>query len=357
MKQLNLNSKIITKPLAVTSNDQIPSNNRRSEVNGTDQLSITDCHHLSSNNIKSRVDYLTIQYKPSNKQEFELLLHNVTQFLSYIGIKSIQSKPDVRYFDDGMLLQANDETKKYCGSFKWRNCYSVLQLELSGNGCSYVNTSEYYFLPLVSISKTIRTEIRRIDIAVDSFSKTHGLRFAQQAYSRGDFSPSSGIKPKKRVYSTPSGKSVVIGSRHSNKQIICYEKGRQLGFSKETDEYKLWVRFEVKLRSRQGATIPLDAILQPDEFFVGAYPKANRKLITGVQPRSIKREVLKTVDKNLTQKLQYARHQVGKTIYRASTRGLSDEIIVSKIIRRTSKDKLAYPSFISEEDKKNYPFD
>ncbi|MGJ8693948.1 MAG: replication initiation factor domain-containing protein [Thalassotalea sp.] len=354
MKQLN--SKIITKSFEDTTAPKDISESKRSAPNVTDQFTITDCHYLESHKIKSRVDFLTIQFKPKTENEFNLTLNNIHQYLLSLGLQATSSKPNLKYFDEGMLLQAIDETKSYCGSLKWRHCFSVLQLEITGKGCSYINTQEQYFFPLLELSQTINAEIRRIDLAVDSFTLKHGLRYMQQAYSRGLYSPASGVKPNKETIATSSGKSIIIGSRHSTKQILGYEKGKHGGFPKNSDEYKKWFRFEVRLRSRTGQTIPLEVLLNPDEYFVGAYPKANARILKDVLPRSIKREVLKTVDKSLNDKLDYARHQIGKTIYGAVNRGMTDEVIVSKIIRKGKKDNIAYPSFITQEDLNNYPF-
>lgn len=354
MKQSN--PLIITKPLTVTPSAQHINVNQRSTANVIDQFAVTDCHYLTKHHVKSRIDYLTIQFKPSTNTEFQLLLQTISQYLMSVGIQTSSAKPNLTYFDDGLLLRSIDETNSHCGCFKWRYCKSILQLELSGNACNYINTNDLYFLPIIELSKTIDIEIRRLDIAVDSMSQTHGLRFMQQGYSRGLFSPTSGGKPCKETISSATGKTILIGSRHSAKQIIGYEKGKQLQFPKKSLEYKKWFRFEVRLRSRTGQTIPLKALLEPDEYFVGAYPKANSRILKGVQPRSIKREVIKTIDKTLNDKLAYARHQVGKTIYGAANRGLSDEVIVSKIIRKGKKDNLDYPSYITPADLAHYPY-
>jgi DNA relaxase NicK len=349
-------SKIITKALDMTTFSSNSNTANRSGENVTDQFSITDCPHLDHHNIKSRIDYLVIQLKPTTDLEFQLSSEVLVNWLNKIGIKPISTEPCLKYFNQGCLLQSIDMTGNCCGAIKWNNSNDVIQLELTGKGCTYVNTYNDYFGIFEAFSKSMEVQIKRIDIAVDTFEKKHGLRFVQQAYSRGSYAGSTGGKPSREDISSGSGKSIIIGSRHSHKQIIGYEKGRQLGYSADSFEYKYWFRHEVRLRARKSQPIPIYALFNPDEFFVGAYPKANCRLIKHVIPRSIKREVIKTIDKKLTDKLAYAKHQVGKTIYGAVERGMNSEFIVQQIVRKGKKGNIVYPSFITVQDKESYIF-
>ncbi|NQZ27435.1 MAG: replication initiation factor domain-containing protein [Colwellia sp.] len=348
--------KIINKAFDMTTFSTNRNKTHRSEENVTDQTRITDCVHLTHHQIKSRIDYLTIQLKPTTDLEFQLSSEVLVNWLNKIGLKAVLTEPNLKYFDQGCLLQTIDATQKFCGAIKWNDTHDLIQLELTGVGCTYANTHIDYFFIFEAFAKSMEVQIKRIDIAVDTFEKKHGLRFMQQAYSRGLYSANTGVKPQRGDISSDSGKSMVIGSRHSSKQIIGYEKGKQLRYPEDSFEYKYWFRFEVRLRARKSQPIPFDALFNPDEFFVGAYPKANRRLIRHVTPRVIKREVIKATDKMLSDKLAYAKHQVGKTIFGAVDRGLTSEVIVQKIIRKGKKDNLCYPSFITENDKSSYIF-
>lgn len=349
------NVKIITDALQEQFNPSNSSNTKRSKENNTDQFQITDCHYLNQTQMKSRIDFLTIQFKPNTENEFKFIIEYLKEYLNQIGISLSTSQPCLKYFDEGNVLQAKDKTKSYCGSIKLRSHCFDIQIELTGLGCNYFNANNLYLFPLLELSKTVEVVIRRIDIAIDSYTQKHGLRYMQQAYSRGLYTAKTGKRPCKESITSETGKTIVIGSRNATKQIVGYEKGKQLRFPKESKEFNLWFRFEVKLRGSKGTEIPLDSLLNPDAYFVGAYPKANQRLITSAVPRSIKREVIKTIDKKLNDKLSYAKHQVGKTIFGAVNRGMSSELIVSKIIRRGKKDNIDYPSYISENDKSNYP--
>jgi len=356
-EQVKVTPKFISNAFDMTTLSINRNKTKRSEENVTDQTMITDCAHLTHHQMKSRIDYLTIQLKPTTDLEFQLSSEVLVNWLNKIGIKALSAEPNLKYFDQGCLLQSIDETKKYCGAIKWNDTHNLIQLELTGVGCSYANTHNDYFFIFNTFAESMEVEIKRIDIAVDTFNTKHGLRFMQQAYSRGLYSANTGEKLQREDFSSGSGKSIIIGSRHSFKQILGYEKGRQLRYPVDSFEYKYWFRFEVRLRARKSQPIPFDALFNPDEFFVGAYPKANRRLIKHVTPRVIKREVIKATDKTLSDKLAYAKHQIGKTIFGAVDRGLTSEIIVQKIIRKGKKDNICYPSYITDEDKNNYIFD
>jgi len=352
-----LTHKIITEPFKNTEINENTMNNSRSAPNITDQLAVTDCTFLTVNEVKSRIDCLHIQFKPKNEIEFKYVSKVLIDWLNEVGIKSINSEPNLKYFEHGCLLKANDQTNAACGAIKWNENYDVIQVELPGKGCSYINTSDAYFSVIKELEQTTEVFIKRLDIAVDTYEQKHGLRFIQQSYSKGYYSAKTGKIPLRENYSSPTGKSICIGSRHSHKKFIGYEKGKQLKFPEGSIEFLYWFRHEVRFKGSKSHCIPIDALFNPDDFFVGAYPKANRRILKSATPRVIKREVIKLVDKCLKKGLSYANHQVGKTIFCAVERGMEDKVIVQTIMRPGKKDNLCYPSFVSKADKENYMFE
>jgi DNA relaxase NicK len=356
-KSCLLTPMIITESIKATQLEENTMNNNRSQSNITDQMAVTDCNFLTYNNVKSRIDHLTIQIRPKNKVEYEYGKELITNWLQSIGIYITSIEADLRYFDNGYLLRPIDKVENSCGSIKWYDNEETLQIELTGKGCNYFNTHSDYLHIFNRITESIEIIIKRLDIAVDTLEPKHGIRFVQQAFSQGLFYPHVGKKPERENISSSSGRSITIGSKESHKQYIAYEKGKQQGYEKDSVENKYWVRHEVRLRGRKGQTVPLDALFNIDKYFVGAFPKALQRIIKGAKPRVIKREVIKIVDKSLSEKLVYAKHQVGKTIYGAVQRGLSSEKIVQMTIRKGKKDNICYPSYISEKDLNNYMFE
>jgi DNA relaxase NicK len=349
--------KIITKSINDTNSQGNTMSSNRSASNTTDQLTVTDCNFLTQNKVKSRIDYLTVQFKPNSDVEFKYVNSEIIRWLASVGIKSVNTEPNLKYFDQGSILKSNDELNSHCGAIKWNDTNDLIQVELSGNGCAYINANDHYFFIIKSLSKIVTVILRRIDIAVDTLDLKHGLRFMQQAYSKGLYSSQTGANPIREDTSSVTGKSILIGSRHSHKQILGYEKGKESKYPKDTIEYSNLFRHEVRLKGRKSQPIPIDALFEPDSFFVGAYPNANRRILKNVSPRIIKREVIQLVDKTLRSKLAYAKHQVGKTIFGAINRGLDSEIIVQTIMRKGKKDNICYPSFVSKQDLENYVFE
>lgn len=93
---------------------------------------------------------------------------------------------------------------------------------------------------------------------------------ADQWYDDGLFT-SSGRAPShehRGNWRNPTGKgrSLYVGLRRNGKLCRVYEKGMEQG-----DESSPWVRFEVEVRNNK-RVIPLDVLLDPSGYFVGAYP-------------------------------------------------------------------------------------
>jgi phage replication initiation protein len=115
-----------------------------------------------------------------------------------------------------------------------------------------------------------RPTITRVDLAHDCMEGEYTVDQADQWYDDGLFT-ASGRAPShehRGDWRNPSGKgrSLYVGRRKNGKMCRVYEKGMEQG-----DETSPWVRFEVELRNDK-RVIPLDVLLDPSGYFVGAYP-------------------------------------------------------------------------------------
>ncbi|WP_230947999.1 replication initiation factor domain-containing protein [Burkholderia territorii] len=115
-----------------------------------------------------------------------------------------------------------------------------------------------------------RPTITRVDLAHDCMNGEYTVDQADQWYDDGLFTV-SGRAPSHELrgdWRNPSGKgrSLYVGRRKNGKMCRVYEKGMEQG-----DETSPWVRFEVELRNDK-RVIPLDVLLDPSGYFVGAYP-------------------------------------------------------------------------------------
>ena len=115
--------------------------------------------------------------------------------------------------------------------------------------------------------------ITRIDIAYDDLDGVHSVHEVRRAYLDGEFRV-RGRQPKSGLFGPwddpdhwGSGLTYAVGMRQNGKQFRAYEKGKQLGDSEST-----WVRHEVELRRSNNCVVPLDVLMDPMSFFVGAYP-------------------------------------------------------------------------------------
>ncbi|MGJ8694198.1 MAG: replication initiation factor domain-containing protein [Thalassotalea sp.] len=357
MKQLN--SKIITTPTKATQLKHNALLQGRSVANITDQSTVTDCSFLTNSNIKSRIDYFIANIEIIDKADFDILYELLNGWLIKIGIDRSKTKPLLKHFDDGKLLvTALSAYAEVCGALKWDHDKKILRLELSGLGCGFVNAHEGYFYGLLNAIGERHLIIKRLDIALDEFEDKYGIRFVDQSYSKGLYNPiiwknSKNKKPKKKNLNEDNARTRIIGSFKSNKYMVIYEKGKQLGFDKNHPLFN-WIRHELRLKGTKDYTIPIEALFSPDKYFVGAYERVNQRLISNCPPRCIKKEYIVSTDKILSQKIGYARKQVGPTIALATQRLNNDEII--NAIERPSKKQTVYPPFISADELAAIPY-
>lgn len=124
------------------------------------------------------------------------------------------------------------------------------------------------------LTKTaVRPSISRIDLAHDDLEGDYlSVDWAEAQWLSGGFSFRKGGRPPEPQrmgnWHRPSGKgrTFTVGQRNSSKYCRFYEKGK-----KEGDKLSLWCRCEVEFKNTN-SIIELDVLLNPTEFFKGAYP-------------------------------------------------------------------------------------
>jgi phage replication initiation protein len=119
--------------------------------------------------------------------------------------------------------------------------------------------------------KAVRPVLTRVDLAHDCFEGDYvSVDIADRWFDEDGFT--CAYRPPSHEYrgnwKRPDGKgrSLYIGKRKNGKLCRVYEKGREQG-----DELSEWTRVEVEFRNT-GRVIPLDVLLDPSSFFIGAYP-------------------------------------------------------------------------------------
>ncbi|WP_375539619.1 replication initiation factor domain-containing protein [Rugamonas fusca] len=119
----------------------------------------------------------------------------------------------------------------------------------------------------------MRPSISRIDLAHDDFDGSYlSVDWAETQWESGGFTFAKGGRPPEVQnlgnWKKPNGKgrTLTVGVRSSSKFVRFYEKGR-----KEGDKESGWCRCEIEFKNANTVISP-DVLLNPSEFFLGAYP-------------------------------------------------------------------------------------
>lgn len=146
----------------------------------------------------------------------------------------------------------------------------TMLVNLTGHGCLAAKAGWEGRLYDFLTETAGRPTITRVDLAHDCMEGEYTVDQADEWYDDGLFTV-SGRAPShehRGDWRNPSGKgrSLYVGRRKNGKMCRVYEKGMEQG-----DETSPWVRFEVEMRNDK-RVIPLDVLLDPSGYFVGAYP-------------------------------------------------------------------------------------
>ncbi|WP_426342806.1 replication initiation factor domain-containing protein [Pseudoduganella sp. S-14] len=150
---------------------------------------------------------------------------------------------------------------------------SKMGIIISGHGCLHALPGWEVRLHAFLTTVAIAPKISRVDIAHDDFDGGYlSVDWAFDQWKANRFSFKAGGRPpeiqKHGNWDRPSGKgrTLAIGMRSSSKYVRFYEKGRMEG-----DKESNWCRCEIEFKNTNTIIRP-DVLLNPSEFFVGAYP-------------------------------------------------------------------------------------
>lgn len=146
----------------------------------------------------------------------------------------------------------------------------TMLINLSGQGCIAAKAGWESRLHDFLVDTAARPTITRVDLAHDCMEGEYTVNQVDGWYDDGLFTCSANAPHHeyKGDWKKPNGKgrSVYIGLRRNGKLCRAYEKGRAEG-----DADSEWLRIEVEFRNNK-RVIPLDVLLDPSSYFVGAYP-------------------------------------------------------------------------------------
>lgn len=187
-----------------------------------------------------------------------------------------------------------------------------MMLSLTGQGCLMGDYGWqerlYKFLKSANTPK-----ITRIDLSHDDYDGTYldiddlnERETNKEFYWFGKPATVSWFGDWKYLDRDKKGRTLQIGERSSDKLLRAYEKGKQLG-----DKNSNWLRLEVELKAKH-TYIPLDAILNPSNYFINLYPCFKDLFQYDDQSQS-RIEYVKRTTKILVDKgVDIFRHQFGR---------------------------------------------
>lgn len=212
------------------------------------------------------------------------------------------------------------------------------RIELTGAGCRIFETSSgsdhaQRWSLLASLLGACDARLTRIDIAADDFDGRWPVEWAIEQYTNGNFDK-RGQRPKARLIDdmgNRTGKTFYVGSRKSENQLRVYEKGREQG-----DPNSPWVRYEGEFHASNRRELPLDMLLDPAPYLVGAYPVLDFVGGIGERLRIAAAEVLA----NCTRAVAAFRRQYGPLLNALLHAAGGDEATLSRLIVGTARQKL-----------------
>lgn len=146
---------------------------------------------------------------------------------------------------------------------------------LTGQGCVQADIDWESRLHFWLDNVAQKAKITRIDLAHDDLDGAYSsVDFADEQESKGQFClEKTNTKPQvhwigewKNKDPNKKGRTFQVGSRDNGKVLRCYERGKKFG-----DKESLWTRTELEIHNKK-RYIPFDVLLNPTEYFCGAYP-------------------------------------------------------------------------------------
>lgn len=213
------------------------------------------------------------------------------------------------------------------------------RIELTGGGCRLYESSgdacdhAQRWSQLASLLGAADARLSRIDIAADDFAGRYPISWALEQYEAGRFDK-RGQRPKARLIDdmgNRTGKTLYIGSRTSENQLRIYEKGREQG-----DPDSPWMRFEGEFHHSNRRELPLDMLVDPAPYLVGAYPVLD--FVDGVGERL--RIAAAEVAANCVRAVMHFRRQYGPMLNAMLHASHGDQGTLAQMVVAATRAKL-----------------
>lgn len=197
-----------------------------------------------------------------------------------------------------------------------------VSVNISGDGCEWANPD--WAVVQDSVAHLPDYELRRVDIALDTYKREVTHDKVVQAYHDGLFNLRGRPPSMTRIEAESEfeGSTIYIGKRENAKFLRCYEKGLELvkaypaGAIRELDGVPVQdiYRVELELKASDGP-LPEDIIDNRDQYFAGAYPYL--QTLIDVKPEIFVQPREKGPQHSLAGMLENVRRQYGSTLFTA----------------------------------------
>lgn len=236
-------------------------------------------------------------------------------------------------------------------------------ISLTGVACSTLSDEQVIFA--YEVLKLLEARLSRLDIALDFYNGERTWDHALWSYegTKGFCSLGGGRKPPYKTitgqdgFGNNSGRTLYVGTRGETEKFVrVYEKGlevfsklpkdlrdashersqaKDMVFSVEDAVYAdKWLRIEIEF-SRQKKDLPLEMLIDRDQYFAGAYPYCADclGLVDGLRPVSLKTEL----DVDLIKLIGHGQKAYGSLVFTLKELGFTD----SEVVQVLSSGKLS----------------
>lgn len=194
------------------------------------------------------------------------------------------------------------------------------RVAMGGKGCEWVQD----WSAMQSIEELPASEIRRLDIALTTWSGQVSHDSVVLAHSRGKFGTGGRNPDLQQITSSNpiAGKTCYVGNRKSDRFLRAYEKGYEMnakagGNLTHIDGHPIEDIYRTELELKASATdLPWSLIERRDEYFSGAYPFC-AELLPGVDADVLQRRPDREPQTDLAAALANIKTQYGATLFTA----------------------------------------
>lgn len=268
---------------------------------------------------------------PSPVTDFDVMKNwsEIAEWIFGFGISSPAPVGKGRFYDERweMSVEGVLYGQAYIGGQN-----GTILIELTGKGCTAAKDGWEQRLYKFLNGHAYSPRITRCDVAKDFYGEEISPDTAWAAYQNGEFDK-RGKRPlvaqigSDWLNGTDNGKTLGVGSKNSSCYCRIYDKAKEQGDTSGM----FWTRFELQFMGKN-CLIPLDILLQPGQFWGGAFPICERLQNFGSANRYLSSE--KRMQVSIDRVQEVAANQAGRAVNMMLQLGMTADEIVERLRRK-----------------------